>query len=170
VARLGAALHLWRGPPLADLAGLTWLESQAERLTTLRLDALDAVIGARLALGEHTELVTELTELTRQHPYRENLHGQLMLALYRAGRQADALVVYRRLRQHLAEDLGIDPGSAVRTWRARSSGTTPCSTPAGQPGAAGGPPEGLVPRQLPSDVFGFTGRTGYLAEWTRFSS
>jgi DNA-binding SARP family transcriptional activator len=105
-ARLQEALDLWRGPPLADLSGLTWLDGQAERLAALRLDTLDILVDTRLQLGQHADLVAELSVLTGQHPYRERLHAQLMLALYRSGQQAEALAVYRRLRRNLADDLG----------------------------------------------------------------
>jgi DNA-binding SARP family transcriptional activator/Tfp pilus assembly protein PilF len=165
VARLRAALNLWRGPPLADLLGLTSLEGEAERLATIRLDAVEALVDARLALREHAELITELIDLTRRHPYRENLHGQLMLALYRTGRQADALQAYRRLRRSLAEDLGVDPGSTVRELQAailrhdRSLDPPPVVRPEPRRG-----PDRPVPRQLPADVFGFTGRDAYLAD------
>jgi hypothetical protein len=90
VTRLRAALDLWRGPPLADLSGLTWLDGQAERLAALRLDTLDALVDARLQLGQHADLVAELSDLTGRHPYREPLHAQLMLALYRSGAAAYA--------------------------------------------------------------------------------
>jgi DNA-binding SARP family transcriptional activator/tetratricopeptide (TPR) repeat protein len=169
VARLRAALNLWRGPPLADLLGLTWLEGEAQRLATIRLDAVEAVVEARLALREHAELITDLIELTRQHPYRENLHGQLMLALYRTGRQADALQAYRRLRRSLAEDLGVDPGSTVRELHAailrhdRALDPLPAVRPDPRRRS-----DGSVPRQLPADVFGFTGRDAYLAELDAF--
>ena len=168
VDRLRAALSLWRGPPLADLPGLSWLEGEAERLSAIRLDAVEAVMDARLALGEHAELITELTETTRQHPYRERLHGQLMLALYRTGRQADALEAYRRLRRGLADDLGVDPGPAVLDLHAailRHDGSLE-APPANRPESSG--PAESLPRQLPADVFGFTGRDAYLADLDAF--
>ena len=169
VARLRAALSLWRGPPLADLRELNWLEEEAERLAAIRLDAVEAVMEARLTLGEHAELITELTELTRQHPYREQLHGQLMLALYRTGRQADALQAYQRLRRSLADDLGVDPGSTVREVHEailrhdRSLDPPPAVRPEVRE-----EPDEPVPRQLPADVFGFTGRDAYLADLDAF--
>ena len=118
VAVLGAALALWRGSPLADVPASPWLVAQAERLRTVRLDALQALIDARLALGEQGPLVAELVDLTRQYPFHEGFHGQLMLALYRSGRQADALAAYQRLRRRLGAELGIDPGSALRELEA----------------------------------------------------
>ena len=156
---LRAALDLWRGPPLAGLAGVTWLDGQAERLAALHLDALDALVEARLQLGQHADLIAELTELTGRHPYRERLHAQLMLALYRSGQQAEALAAYRRLRRNLADDLGLDPGGAVRELEAAilrhdSSLDLPVARKR---------PKRAVPRQLPADVAGFTGRTEELA-------
>jgi DNA-binding SARP family transcriptional activator/tetratricopeptide (TPR) repeat protein len=165
VALLRAALSLWRGPPLADLPGLSRLEGEAERLTAIQLDAVAAVVEARLTLGEHADLITELTELSRQQPHQEQLHGQLMLALYRTGRQADALRAYERLRQGLAENLGVDPGPTVRELHAailrhdRSLDPPPAVRP--EPG-------GSVPRQLPGDVHGFTGRDSHLADLDAF--
>jgi DNA-binding SARP family transcriptional activator/tetratricopeptide (TPR) repeat protein len=113
-ARLRAALELWRGQPLSDVAGLSWLDAQAEWLRAVQLDARLALTEARLELGEHTVLVAELAELNRQQPYREDLCRQLMLALYRTGRQAEALAAYQDLRHRLVDELGIEPGTALR--------------------------------------------------------
>jgi DNA-binding SARP family transcriptional activator len=116
VRHLQAALALWRGRPLAGLADLAWAGEQTRRLDQLGLEARQSLIDARLALGQHVQLVAELQQLTREHPYDEPLHGRLMLALYRCGRQAEALAVYERLRHALADGLGIDPGpELVRT-------------------------------------------------------
>jgi DNA-binding SARP family transcriptional activator len=76
---LRAALALWRGPPMVDVAGLAWLDEQAERLEQIRLVAVQALVEARLGLGEHAQLVPELERLTNQHPVHEHIHGQLML-------------------------------------------------------------------------------------------
>ncbi|RSN33661.1 hypothetical protein DL990_17105 [Amycolatopsis sp. WAC 01416] len=113
-ACLREALALWRDQPLADVTGMPWLDEQAERLALLRLDAVEALGEARLALGEHAGLVPELEELCRLHPFREHLHRQLMLALYGVGRQADALDVYDRVRRALDDQLGVEPGPALR--------------------------------------------------------
>ncbi|MFI7122849.1 alpha/beta fold hydrolase [Amycolatopsis sp. NPDC049868] len=113
-AHLREAVALWRDEPLADVTGMTWLHEQAERLALLRLDAVEALGEARLALGEHARLVPELEKLCRLHPFREHLHRQLMLALYGVGRQADALDVYERLRRALDDQLGVEPGPALR--------------------------------------------------------
>lgn len=114
VRHLRAALGLWRGPPLADLTGVAWLEEQAQRLDRLRLQATHTLTEARLALGEHEQLVPDLEGLARDHPLDEQIQAQLILALYRSGRQANALAVYRRLRHTLGEELGIEPSQALR--------------------------------------------------------
>jgi YVTN family beta-propeller protein len=111
---LRQALGLWRGPVLADLADYAFTRPEAARLEELRLAAVEARIDADLALGRHDALTAELEQLAAEHPLRERLHGQLMLALYRCGRQADALAAYRRVRDLLADELGIDPGEPLQ--------------------------------------------------------
>jgi DNA-binding SARP family transcriptional activator len=108
------ALDLWRGEVLADLADYAFIQPEAVRLEDLRLAALEARIEADLALGRHDALTAELERLAAGHPLRERLHGQLMLALYRCGRQAEALACYRRVRDLLAGELGIDPGEPLQ--------------------------------------------------------
>lgn len=117
-ADLRRALELWRGPALADLAGEPGIRPIADRLDELRLAALERRIDADLALGRHGELAPELDALIADHPLRERLRAQLMLALYRAGRQADALEAYRDARGALVEELGIEPGAALRELHA----------------------------------------------------
>jgi DNA-binding SARP family transcriptional activator/tetratricopeptide (TPR) repeat protein len=112
-ARLGAALAWWRGPALADFEGAAWAQPEAARLEGLRLAAIERFTDARLALGQHAALVPELESLVAQHPLREHLWAQLMLALYRSDRQADALRTYGRLRRHLGEELGIEPSKEL---------------------------------------------------------
>jgi predicted ATPase/DNA-binding SARP family transcriptional activator len=112
-AELAEALDLWRGPVLADLADYEFARLEAARLDELRLGAIDARIEVDLLLGRHAELVAELDQLTASHPVRERLHAQRMLALYRCGRQTEALAGYHQLRESLAEELGIDPGPAI---------------------------------------------------------
>jgi tetratricopeptide (TPR) repeat protein len=106
---LAAALGLWRGPLLADLAEVTALEPERARLEALRLTAFEDRLEAELTLGGHAALVGELEMVLAEHPFRERLWGQLMLALYRSGRQADALQAFQRARRVLDEELGIQP-------------------------------------------------------------
>ena len=112
--QLDAALALWRGEPLADLAYEPFADSAVARLQALKLAATEQRIDAKLALGRHGEVVPELEALVREHPYREQLRAKLMLALYRAGRQADALTAYREARHALVDELGIEPGAELR--------------------------------------------------------
>jgi predicted ATPase/DNA-binding SARP family transcriptional activator len=107
--RLGAALSLWRGPALEEFAQAPFAAATVARLEELRLAAAEVLIEARLRLGRPAEVVPELERLVRQHPLRERLRGQLMVALHRTGRQADALAVYQETRRILAEELGVDP-------------------------------------------------------------
>ena len=115
---LRTALDLWRSPVLADLADYAFTRPEAARLEELRLAALEARIDADLALGRHDATTAELEQLVGEHPLRERLHGQLMLALYRCSRQAEALAAYRRARDLLAGELGIDPGEPLRRLHA----------------------------------------------------
>jgi predicted ATPase/DNA-binding SARP family transcriptional activator len=107
------ALALWRGPALADFT-TAWAVGEAARLEELRLVAVEDRNDIALATGRHAELVADLEALVAAHPLRERLRAQLMLALYRAGRQADALVAYAAARQTLGEELGIDPGGELQ--------------------------------------------------------
>jgi predicted ATPase/DNA-binding SARP family transcriptional activator len=109
-----AGLALWRGPALQGLGGTTWFGAEARRLETLRVDALEEHFEVRLALGEHRELVSELRAALADNPYRERLWAQLMLALYRSGRQADALEAFQEARRVLGEELGLEPGPDLR--------------------------------------------------------
>jgi DNA-binding SARP family transcriptional activator/DNA-binding beta-propeller fold protein YncE len=113
-ARLREAESLWRGRPLADLEFEPFVRIDVERLEELRLAALEDRIEADLALGRHADLAGELDALVARHPLRERLRAQLMRALYRSGRQADALRAYGEARQHLVDELGIEPGPALR--------------------------------------------------------
>jgi YVTN family beta-propeller protein len=111
---LREALALWNGPPLADFTYELFAQSEIPRLEELRLEALEERIDADLAVGHGADLVGELEALVAKHPYRERLRGQLMLALYRDGRQADALSVYQETRKLLVDELGIEPGRALQ--------------------------------------------------------
>jgi len=115
---LRAALALWRGPALADVAELRWLGEQSQRLSHTEFEAIRALIDARLALGERAQLVPELEQLVTTRPFDEDLHRQLMLALYRSGQQAESLARYQRLKRTLVEELGIDPGQGLRDLEA----------------------------------------------------
>jgi DNA-binding SARP family transcriptional activator len=118
VREIRSALKLWRGPALEGLDGIV-LSGRAVRLDEQRLDAFERCVDWQLALGQHREIVDELAEAAAEHPLRERVHAQLMLALDRAGRQADALRVFERLRATLVEELGLDPGPEVRELHER---------------------------------------------------
>jgi DNA-binding SARP family transcriptional activator len=111
---LRKALALWRGPALADLRYEQFAQTAAARLEEIRLAAVERRIEVDLLLGRHADLVGELEQLVAEHPLRERLHAQLMLALYRSGRQAEALDVYRKVRRTLSEELGLDPSLALQ--------------------------------------------------------
>jgi DNA-binding SARP family transcriptional activator/streptogramin lyase len=111
---LRAALALWRGTPLADLANEPWAETEIARLQESRLAALEERIDADIMLGRHNDVVPELEKLVAEHPLRERPRAQLMLALYRSGRQAEALHHYDDARRLLAEQLGLEPGPTLK--------------------------------------------------------
>src|SRR5437868_4720149 len=108
------ALARWRGPPLSDFASLRFAQAEIARLDELRVSCLEARIDHGLAQGRHLALVGELEVLVREHPLRERLRGQLMLALYRSGRQAEALDTCQSGRRLLVEELGLEPGKALK--------------------------------------------------------
>ena len=114
VEQLRECLGLWRGRPFSEFDDLTVARDAADRLEELRIVALEERIDGDLGRGLHTEVIGELASLVREHPYRERLRAQLMLSLYRAGRQAEALDAYRDARRRLVEDLGIEPGPDLR--------------------------------------------------------
>ena len=113
-ASLERGLGLWRGEPLAELAGEPFARREIDRLAELKVEATERLIEAKLALGRHAEVLGELDALIAAHPYRERLRAQLMLALYRCERQADALQAYQEARKTLVEELGIEPGQRLR--------------------------------------------------------
>jgi DNA-binding SARP family transcriptional activator/tetratricopeptide (TPR) repeat protein len=169
---LQRALDLWRGEPMADATGVTWLEEQAERLAQLWLQGKRALLQARLGLGHHAPLLPELERLTREHPFDEQLHGLLMLALYRMGRQADALSAFQRLRRTLRDDLGIEPGAALRELESamlrQDADLDPPPAPVRVAAESHGPEPAdpqkpTVPAQIPLAVRTFAGRAGQLA-------
>lgn len=126
---LRQALGLWRGDPLADLTYESFAQASIERLHEIRFAALEQRIDADLALGHHIELVPELEELVRVHPVREQLHAQLMQALYRAGRQAEALAAYREARTSLMDGFGLEPGPALKELERRILSQDPALEP-----------------------------------------
>jgi len=140
VQTLRRVLGLWRGPVLANLADYAFTRPEAARLQELRLAALEVRVEADLALGRHDTLTAELDGLVREHSLRERLHGQLMLALYRSGRQADALAAYRRARDLLADDLGIEPGKPLERLHAAVLAHDPDLDWTGTTAAADGQP------------------------------
>jgi DNA-binding SARP family transcriptional activator len=111
---VSGALGLWRGPALQGLADTSWLRSEAQRLEGLRVDGLEERFEAALALGEHREIVSGVRAALEENPFRERLWGQLMLALYRSGRQADALEAFQEARRLLGQELGLEPGPELR--------------------------------------------------------
>jgi len=162
-----AGLALWRGEPLADVESDLLAGRDVPRLAELRLQAVEVRLDADLRLGRHAEVISELHRLASAHPLRERLHGLLMLALYRDGRQAEALAAYTRSRQILVAELGTEPGAGLReVHRQILNGDPALDPPAEAPGAADSPAPS-VPRQLPAAVSGFTGRATELAALTR---
>ncbi len=113
-ALLEEALALWRGAPLADFTYESFVQGEVARLEELRLEALELRIDAELALGRQARVVGEIERLIALHPFRERLRSQLMLALYRSGRQAEALAAYREAHRALVEELGIEPSPALQ--------------------------------------------------------
>jgi DNA-binding SARP family transcriptional activator/DNA-binding beta-propeller fold protein YncE len=126
---LSRAIAIWRGAPLADFTYEPFAQREIARLEELRLLALECRIDADLQLGRHGGLVGELDALVNEHPLRERLRGQLMLALYRCGRQAEALDVYRVGRARLVADLGLEPGPALRELEAKILDQSPALDP-----------------------------------------
>ena len=179
-AQLAEALALWHGSPLADVPATTLVETEAERLAELRLDAAELRIKAELACGSHAQVIPELRRLLADHPLREGLWLLLMQALDGAGRHAEALDAYGQARAAIADELGVDPGAELRQLYAdmlanddklaREGGDAPGSISAVTVTASSRPPESAarteagiprlvpVPAQLPADVSDFTGR------------
>jgi DNA-binding SARP family transcriptional activator len=154
-AALEGALSLWRGRPLADLAYEPFAQREITRLDDLRVAALEQLIEARLALGAHAELVGQLETLIAEHPYRERLRAQLMLALYRSERQADALQAYQDARRTLVEELGIEPGERLRELERAILAQDPgLAAPLGRDDGDAAPP-GPAPAGLPTGVVTF---------------
>ena len=179
------ALALWRGEPLADVESEALALREVPRLTELRLQAAELRIDAELRLGWHEDVIAELERLAAAWPLREHLYALLMLALYRDGRQAEALAVYRRARRVLVAELGAEPGPELRELQRQILTTGPvlagpeygrlakggahpagAGAGAGQGGKGGKGAKGPVPRELPGPVPQFAGRAAELADLT----
>jgi DNA-binding SARP family transcriptional activator len=151
---LQRALDLWRGPPLDGIPFDAAAELVITDLAERRLTVLEDWAESRLALGGHAEVVAALRGVAADQPVRERLHGLVMLALYRAGRQADALAAFRRLRYRLVEELGIEPAPALQALQRQILSGDPALDPRGGDLVGGV----AVPRQLPPDLSSFVGR------------
>jgi DNA-binding SARP family transcriptional activator len=170
------ALELWRGTPLADVPSQMLRDAWVPSLDQLYLQALHWRIEGDLHAGRHEQLIPELRDMAARYPLRERFHFQLMLALYRCGRQAEALECYQDARRVLVQDLGIEPGPELRLLHERvlagdagllapSAGVPGAPNPLGR-GTAAAPAAGAapaVPRQLPNAAAQFIGRAGELA-------
>jgi len=178
-ARLaGGALALWRGEPLADVDSELLRMREVPRLAELRLQALEIRISADLHLGRHGEVIAELQQLTAAYPLREQLHADLMIALYRDGRQGEALAAYQRARDVLVEEIGSEPGSGLREMQQKILVGDPALIATGPAGLAerdtltgladGGAtaPTAEVRYSLPPDTVAFTGRSEELDQIT----
>jgi DNA-binding SARP family transcriptional activator/tetratricopeptide (TPR) repeat protein len=166
-AALHSALELWRGP-VCDGLSSPFLDAQADRLAETRVSALEDRIELDLMIGGQGDLIAELRDLIAEHPLRERLRGLLMLALYRAGRQADALTAFRDARRWLDDELGVEPSAPLRHLHQQILTADPALTPAGAAQASteidlksGG--RRVVPAQLPHHIPDFTGRDAELA-------
>ncbi|WP_051926968.1 AfsR/SARP family transcriptional regulator [Streptomyces durhamensis] len=165
---LRGALALWRGPVLSGIGGPV-IEAAATSIEERRLAVWEEHLGLRLTLGESGELIPDLRELVAQHPLRETLRGQLMLALYRSGRQAEALEEYGKVRELLVEELGVDPGAHLtRLYEGilRESPELAGPEPAA-PAPVAAPLPAEPPCTLPYDLADFTGREVEMAELLR---
>jgi DNA-binding SARP family transcriptional activator len=161
IRNLRAALGLWRGPAAAGIESRV-VQVAATRLNEQRLTVIETCIGLELRLGHNAEVVGELAALVAEHPLREKLRAQQMLALYRTGRRADAVAAYRKARQVFIDELGLEPGEELRQLElAMLRGVSSLDTTEGRPGppaARPSQPRAIVPRQLPADIPDFTGR------------
>jgi predicted ATPase/DNA-binding SARP family transcriptional activator len=170
---LAEALKLWRGPALAEFATEGFAREEIARLDEERIQAVELKAEAELALGRHAELVGELTALVAGSPLRERLRGQLMLALYRSGRQGEALRVFQDGRRVLVEELGVDPGPELQELHQQILLQADSLLAGPEAGPRAGPEPGLAPQartqskptsNLPAPVTSFVGRQAELAE------
>src|SRR5262249_12730011 len=169
---LRAAETLWSGRALADLELEGWVRIEIERLEELRFAAVEERIEAELALGQHRALVGELEALSSEHPYRERFRAQLMLALYRSGRQAEGLEVYRRTRTLFDDELGLVPGTELKELERAILEQDPALLPPAVDEiedarplleGLGCPFKGLAPFE-PDDAGGYWGRAGLVGD------
>lgn len=160
-AAFRAGLGLWRGAAFADI-DLLAVRDRARALEDQRLEATEQCLTAELSVGRHAVAVVELEALVEAHPLRERFWELLILALYRCGRQAEALEAYQRLHRLLDEELGLRPGQSAQDLQQQILAGDPALT--APPVTDGRPAEARVPRQLPAALSGFTGRSGHLAE------
>lgn len=162
--RLHEAVRLWRGPAFAGMADVPVLAAEAARLDEVRLSVLQSRIAVDLKLGRHAELLGELTALVGAHPLRERLRAQLMLALYRCGRRADALAEYTRARTTLIEETGLDPADELHDLQQRILNQDPSLDLAVRaPVVLAVTPKTPTPAELPPDIPDFTGRDDEVA-------
>ena len=164
---LTEALDLWRGPTLADVEMGEALTAYAHLLEEQRLRAVQLRVEADLKLGRHAELVSKLRELTAIHMFHEGFHANLMLALYRSGRCFEALEVYRRLRENMIDELGLEPSPSLRQLQRAMINADPSLDRKPQPPAKAVTSPLCSPAQLPPTIFEFTGRAPELARMER---
>ena len=138
--RLDEALRLWRGEPFVEFPDVAELAAERTRLVELQLAATADRLDDELALGHHAAVVAELEALVAAHPLRERFWAQLMIALYRSDRQADALRAYARLRHHLRDEVGVSPGQALATLEQQILAHDPALRGARRPSVAEHPP------------------------------
>ncbi len=160
------ALALWRGLPLADIPSQLLRDRWVPHLDQLHIQALEWHIEADLHEGRYEELIPELQDLTASHLLRERFHGQLMLALYRCGRQAEALAAYFRARDALISELGVEPGPGLRDLYQQVLEAAPVPATTSPARLAGAEPRPVTPRDLPPAVPDFTGRSAELQALT----
>jgi DNA-binding SARP family transcriptional activator len=162
VELLHRAMGLWRGRALEDVELDGVAAAELAQLAERRLGVAESWVTARLAMGQHDQLLAELARLVEEEPLRERLWAQWMLALYRSGRQADALEAFRLLRGRLIDELGVEPSPPLQRLQRQILALDPALDPSAPPASRAGPAmtsrASTVPRQLPADVATFTGR------------
>ncbi|NMO55394.1 hypothetical protein HH310_29950 [Actinoplanes sp. TBRC 11911] len=171
LARLNEALALFRGEPLAGVDGI-WADTQRSRLKYQRAAVMEERFGLELQLGRHREILAEFPTVIAVYPFRERLHEFYMVALYRSGLRAEAFEAYRELQRDLRQELGVEPGPEVQELHTKMLRGDPTLLPSGAVTntvavrAAPSPYTNRGPRQLPSDVPDFVGRSSLVADLT----